>query len=289
MDNICTICNSKDIQRLFERGSYYMCRCRNCGVIYQFPQDDREEYFKEICKHYREVDPSFKVASSRDKLYKKFLNQIKQIKKIDSKILDIGSGEGYFLSLAKKYGWDTYGVEIVPELAKKAIQNYRVNIQNVAFEQAVFLDNYFDVITLWNVFEEHLNPQDSILKMKRFLKPGGIIFLRTPNANIHLFIYALTENLKRIHLREIIPKQSFLFHIFSYSPKSLRLLLTKTGFDNIRIKNSQVTIGDPYASGKGARIYKKLLFSIAQLFFILSSGNLIFAPSIEVFAKNKKG
>lgn len=265
-----------------------MFRCQNCGLIYRLPQVFKDEYFEEISKHYTQVDPSSKVAFSRKSMYKRFLRQIKLIKRKNANLLDIGCGLGYFLSLAKNEGWNVWGIESNLDLVNKGKQNFGVDIQNTYFEEANLPPNHFDVITLWNVFDELLDPFVCILKIKKILKPGGVLYLRIPNAAFHLFIYKVQKTLIKKHLGHILPYQSSVFHIYNFSKRTLLRLFSHSGFYNIKIKNSRPTWGDPYELKKGAGMVKILIYLLAQCIFILSWGKLVTAPSIEMFAKNAK-
>lgn len=284
----CILCNWSNIFTLFKNSEYAMAKCRNCGLLYQFPQVSKDKYMKNIQKHYSEVDPSFGVAYSRKRLYKRFLNQIEHIKRKNARLLDVGCGLGYFLSLARNQGWNVYGIEPNLDIVKKGSQNFRLDIQCAAFEESNFPSDYFDVITLWNVFDELFNPSGCILKIRKILKPSGVLYIRIPNAAFHLFIYKIQQTLKKLHLTNIMPYQSFIFHIFSFSAKTLKWILSNNGFYNIKIKNSWPTSGDPYGGKKGVGILKKTAFLIGRFIFILTWGKQTVAPSIEVFAKNAK-
>lgn len=284
----CILCDSSHISVLFKKDEYAMTKCRNCGLIYRFPQVIREKYLRDVQKHYLEVDPAFKVAYSRKGLYERFLNQIKHIKGKSARLLDIGCGMGYFLFLAKNDGWNAFGLELSPDLVKMGIKNYGLDIQCADFEESKFPESYFDVVTLWNVFDELPGPLGSIHKIKKILKPGGILYMRIPNASFHLFTYRIQQTLKKLHLEHLMPSQSSIFHIFNFKKKTLHRILSDNGFDNIKTKNSWPTSEDPYGVKKGIRGFKKFAFFLAQCLFFLSYGKLTFAPSIEVFTEKGK-
>ena len=282
----CVLCDSSNISALFEREEGAMIKCRNCSLVYQFPQISKNRYLREVQKYYSETDPSFRVAYSRKRLYKKFLSQISQIKSKSTRLLDVGCGWGYFLSLAKNDGWEAYGLELNPDLVKMGIKNYGLDIQCADFEESDFRQSYFDVITLWNVFEELTDPLRCLLKIKKFLKPSGILYLRTPNGAFHLFTFRIQQVLKKLHLAHLVPYQSSIFHIFNFSNRTLQRILSNLGFENIKIKNSRPTSGDPYGVKKGIRGFKIFVYFIAQGISVLTRGRLTVAPSIEVFASN---
>jgi 2-polyprenyl-3-methyl-5-hydroxy-6-metoxy-1,4-benzoquinol methylase len=265
-----------------------MVRCKKCGLIYRLPQVEKDQHLREIQKHYSEVDLSYRVAYSRERLYERFLSRIGRIKRKHSRLLDVGCGIGYFLFLAREHSYEVNGIELIPDLAKVGIQNYGLAIQCADFEEANFPESYFDVVTLWNVFDELPDPLSSIHKIKRILKPGAFLFMRMPNATFHLFAFKVQRMLKKIRLDRLLPYQSSIFHIFNFSKKPLELELRCNDFSHIRIKNSRPTSEDPYAVGKAVGILKIFAFLIAQFLFFLTWGKLTVAPSIEVFAENGK-
>jgi len=265
-----------------------MVKCRNCGLIYRLPQVNKKKYMEDILKHYSQVDPFLKVAYSREKLYLRFLRQIQPIQVKNSRLLDIGCGVGYFLFLAKNNGWNVYGIESSPDLVKIGIRDYKLNIQCTDYEESNFPSSYFDVATIWNVFDELSDPLKCILKIKITLKRDGLLYMRTPNAVFHLFTYRIHQTLKKLHFGHVIPYQSSIFHIFNFSKKTLKWIFSHNGFKNIKVKNSWLTSKDPYEVKKGVRIFKIVVFLITQCIFILTLGKLTVAPSIEVFAENAK-
>jgi 2-polyprenyl-3-methyl-5-hydroxy-6-metoxy-1,4-benzoquinol methylase len=288
MKNQCLLCQSGDTSFLFKRDAYAMVSCKTCGLIYRQPRLEKEKYLKEILKYYSQIDPSFRVASSRERLYERFLSRIGRIKIKHPRLLDVGCGIGYFLFLARKRSYEVSGIELISDLAKFGIQNYGLDIQCADFEEINFPENYFDIVTLWNVFDELPDPLSSIHKIKRILKPGAFLFMRMPNATFHLFAYRIQQLLGKFSLGSLLPARISIFHIFNFSKKTLELELKCDDFSHIRIKNSWPTSEDAYSVGKAVGVLKMLAFLIAQFLFFLTWGKITAAPSLEVFAENEK-
>lgn len=94
-------------------------------------------------------------------------------------LLDIGTGTGDFIALAKSNGWQTTGIE-PSEKARSIAQK-----KGVAFSQNLtdLEDHSFDVITMWHVLEHVPDLENQIGELKRLLKPEGTILIAVPNFN----------------------------------------------------------------------------------------------------------
>ena len=93
------------------------------------------------------------------------------------KVLDIGSGTGDFLRMARKRKWSISGVEPNP-LARGLANEKQVPLYRDMDE----VEGYdYDVVTLWHTLE-HLPDLDSyIVKFKERLTSDGKIFAAVPN------------------------------------------------------------------------------------------------------------
>jgi 2-polyprenyl-3-methyl-5-hydroxy-6-metoxy-1,4-benzoquinol methylase len=95
--------------------------------------------------------------------------------------LDLGCGTGQFLCFAQKQGWTKVeGVEVIPQIANYTQQLTQSPIYAEDFLQVQFPDNFYSVITLWDVIE-HLSDIPTVLnRVFQLLKPGGVVILWTP-------------------------------------------------------------------------------------------------------------
>ena len=105
------------------------------------------------------------------------LNLINSHQPNKGRILDIGAGTGDFLSVAKKDGWQTIGVE--PSTKAKSIAiNKGVSFVELTTELE---NNSFDVISMWHVLEHVPDLDKQIKELKRLLKPTGTLIIAVPN------------------------------------------------------------------------------------------------------------
>lgn len=114
----------------------------------------------------------------------------------DSKILDIGCGNGFFLDKLKTAGFqDLNGIDLANYLKDKSHQHYIVDI-NV--EKLPLADNSFDAVTAFQTLEHLENYFLIEQEIKRILKPGGIFIFSVPNQfNVAFrWKFALTGNME---------------------------------------------------------------------------------------------
>jgi SAM-dependent methyltransferase len=102
---------------------------------------------------------------------------------VKSTILEIGFGQGAFLTYAKNYSWRITGVEINEKLIQLGRSSgFRCKKYD---ELELIKDATFDLIVAFDVLE-HI-PQTEILKflstVRRLLKPGGCFLARFPNGD----------------------------------------------------------------------------------------------------------
>jgi len=96
---------------------------------------------------------------------------------VEGNLLDIGAGTGDFLFAAKQNGWKISGTE--PSVRAKEVA-LKKGIQ-LAENTSEFVDNSFDIITMWHVLEHVADLEKQIQELKRLLKPKGTILIAVPN------------------------------------------------------------------------------------------------------------
>lgn len=97
------------------------------------------------------------------------------------KLLDLGCGAGDFLSIATQMGWDTYGCDFDPVVIEKC-KNKGFNVR-LGDLTAFDADERFDVITMNQVIEHVIDPQQVVKDCYRTLNHGGYLWIGTPNPN----------------------------------------------------------------------------------------------------------
>jgi len=98
-----------------------------------------------------------------------------------AEVLDYGCGNGAFLARAAGFGHLVSGVEFDAAAAAVARQGGVAVYDPVSLPEAAFAGR-FDLITAVHVIEHVADPVALLGDFRRWLKPGGRVFLEMPNA-----------------------------------------------------------------------------------------------------------
>lgn len=139
------------------------------------------------------------------------------------RLLDVGCGNGEFLVRARAKGWDVVGVDPDPKAVEVACSR-DLDVRQGGVETLDPGRERFDGITLSHVIE-HVHDPLTVLRMcHTLLKPGGWIWLETPNLD------ALGRQRYQANWRGIEPPR----HLVLFTRISLAQTLQLTGFHAIQ-------------------------------------------------------
>lgn len=283
----CICCSSNRIAShpLTLKGYHY---CVNCGLL--FRAEGKDDYLRRsLANHYQNVDPHTEVAKAKNFFFNYALDSLSlQSVKGKRSVLDVGCGHGYFLEQAMKRGWKVSGVEIADEAARGA--KARVGIQDIfqgTLKEARYPDNFFDVVTLWDVLVHVESPFEELQECFRVLKGGGRIGIRVRNVSFQKIAYRAYSLIRKIGVEHKI-RRPYVFHRYCFSSKAIAEILLRAGFEQIQVTNSPLTRGDPYGYTDMKLMVRtaKALFEVApRIAFLVSRGRWIIAPSLVVWAR----
>jgi SAM-dependent methyltransferase len=140
-------------------------------------------------------------------------------------LLDVGCGNGEFLSKVRALGWHAVGLEFDPKAcavgSSRGLQIVRGSVPNTSFES-----ESFDAITLHHVIEHVHDPRAVLDELLRLLKPGGTIVLTTPNWQSY------GASFFGPFWRGLEPPR----HLVLFTPDALHRLVSDIGFVNAEIR-----------------------------------------------------
>lgn len=285
----CNLCGSDNPKLLFNAHKLPngkmggIVRCCACGLVYRnLRQNDAH-----LRAHYEQreyLSLSQDWIAGRKKI---FLNHIDSLEvfRQHNRILDVGAGHGFFLSMCAAKGWDCYGVEISKTAADFAKREFGLSLSRSSLEEVHYPDEFFDVVTFWNTLAHLPNPKRTLQETQRLLRPGGAVVVRCPNADFHVPVRKFLEYLRiRRKLKFIEPT---VFHLYSFDKGTIARILKETGFTEARPANALLSWTTSH-NAKGSKVFQitcVIVFQLAQLLYYLSFKRLVVGPSILVAAR----
>lgn len=130
--------------------------------------------------------------SETKNIWRKLLLQSISNDKNHAKILDAGTGTGFFAIILSSEGYDVTGVDFTDTMLEKArlnANNYGVSPDFIKADlsDTDFSADFFDVIVSRNVVWTMPEPEKTFREWKRICKPGGKVIIFDANWNIRLF------------------------------------------------------------------------------------------------------
>ena len=281
----CSCCKSKKIRSfLINQNIYY--RCGHCGFIDKHKNGEHPKK-RDLVHHYDTVDPFERVAHAKRDFFYWALEKLQILETQKKCLLDVGCGNGYFLEMAIRNGWEVTGVEISENAARHSREVIgEGKIFRGTLAEANFKDDSFNAITLRDVLVSSDDLEAEIEECYRLLKRGGKIGIRVRNVLFQQWLYRIYHPFRKIFLR-IGVKTPYVFHPNNFTTRSIYLLLHRLGYSNIKISNSPLTRGDPYSyhniSGV-VRVFKHLIFYSSEFLWRLSSKRWVTGPSLLIWA-----
>jgi len=221
------------------------------------------------------------LAGQRVRLYDHILELITGNLGV-GRLLDVGTGCGFFLVAAQKRQWEVKGIE--PSIQSVAVAQQQNGLDVFTGTLQEYDENsYFDVLTFINALEHSTMPWLEIDMAKNLLRPGGLIYLRFPNGLVHSSVYRMAF---QCGLHNSVRKL-LVFHKYSFTAKYIRRLLRDRGFTKITFYNSPPVLGDPYKIFPNPTLSTYIKRSVHRLVHsahVLSGGHLLFGPSLEAIA-----
>jgi 2-polyprenyl-3-methyl-5-hydroxy-6-metoxy-1,4-benzoquinol methylase len=193
-------------------------RCRGCGLVRQNPQpqaSDLVQAYEKVADERYEEEASGRVET--------FTRAVRDLARHEpgGRLLDVGCHTGIFLDVARKAGWETVGVEPSRWSADRA-RARGVTVVDGTLADATFPENFFDVITMWDVVEHLADPLQELRHARRFLRPGGLLALST--MNVDAWFPRLLGRRWPWYMQ---------MHLYYFTPSTLRHMLKRAGFEMV--------------------------------------------------------
>jgi 2-polyprenyl-3-methyl-5-hydroxy-6-metoxy-1,4-benzoquinol methylase len=274
----CPVCGERAKQLRYAITRFRIYDCTSCKLVYLWPQIDDDTVRELFERLYTEGEGSvpelatyydFTYTDQPDnplvQVYERWLDAIER-ERAPGKLLDIGCGTGLFLAVARRRGWQPFGVDESRPAIQHARDHFGLEVWDGQFTDFAGRDGLcFDAISMWDIIEHSRAPVELLAAARAVLAPGGVIGISTPNQRSILdlvagWIYRATGGRLTRPLEKFYIEQHFLY----FSPDTLRDALGRASLELVRLE-LELTELRRLSLSWGERAVLEALFAAARL------------------------
>jgi SAM-dependent methyltransferase len=228
---VCPECGGGS-QQYFEKDETDLWNCLDCGVVWRCPLPsvtELEEIYREafVTTNVEKGETNQESGDFATTRYARYI--ARWLVRPGDRMLDYGAGTGALVESMRAGGTLCDGYEFSTE-AREYCRNMRGITLNSSREEIP--SGHYHLVTLIEVIEHLRDPRVSLASLRDCLKPGGVLFVTTPNRR------GWRARLEKDQWQEARKK----FHLYLFDQASLVLLLEKAGFVRVRrVRFSPIT------------------------------------------------
>ena len=256
----CVLCGGDREIPVARQDGYRVVRCQDCGLVYVNPRPSPDRLRAHYVSYLPEDEEGREAwARMMRRIFADAAERIDARFPRRGRLLDVGCAYGFFLEVMQARGWQVVGVDLNPGAVQWA-RRRGLDVRAGTLEEQGFPKGTFDVVTLFYVLEHVPNPLAVMQEVFRVLRPGGWVFLRVPDSTpaVRLLDFFGIPN-RLYHLPS---------HLYDFSPGTLRRLLEKAGFVEVKTFLQRCTSPAPWH----ARVLTHGFHALAVALYGISRG-----------------
>lgn len=223
----CVYCSSHNLKEINRFHFAKLYKCNDCGFVFSKNIPTKRELYECYSEIYGEDNYYSPITEKR---YNEILDSFEPYRKSNC-LLDYGCGEGLFLDIAKKRGWNVFGIEYSETHIKNCRERGLEVFDTEEFHNKL-KDISFDVITSFEVIEHISNPRLLANNAFELLRVGGVSYITTPNYN----------SISKLLLGKKWNVIQFPEHLVYFTPKTIKRVFKEAGFKEKSIVTTGISI-----------------------------------------------
>lgn len=172
----------EDYYYLGEKYGFTLVGCLNCGSAVADPYPNTE-FMEKFHEKYKE---KLLPPPNPERLHKRYEKRIRALTELTKgkTFLGVGCGFGYSVIAAASLDLEAFGIDT----REQPIKTAKKSLSKDHFEQTT-LEKYAkngakaDIVYIEHGLEHAVDPNAFIEALKKVLKPGGVVYLETPDGN----------------------------------------------------------------------------------------------------------
>lgn len=207
----CRLCGSTRVTPRERRGAFRYMQCSVCTLAFVAEPPKEEELLEQYEGGSSSKIAYYRLAAGADA--RSFDGLLARIERYAprGRILDLGCNIGTFVRAARERGWQATGVDINPVAVEYGRRTHGLDLLTIDQLEVAGLDD-FDVIHSSDTVEHFPDPVRSMSYFVSKCRPGGTVFVSTPNYDSAL-----------CKLLQLKPTE----HVFLFNKPSLFYLFNK--------------------------------------------------------------
>ena len=258
-----------------ERPPLRLVRCRECGLLYRNPVERARELNEIYARGTSDYSVLRSLHETQMPAARKQARMVRQILVRGGSGLEVGSYVGAFLAASREYGLQVEGLDINADVS--AFTRSLGFIVHHGDLETFAPAHRFDVVAIWNTFDQLADPRGTVAAARSLLSPGGILVIRVPNGEF----YARFR--RRRGAWWLLAQNNLLTfpYRWGFTPVSLSRLLRDAGFEIRKVRGEVlVAIADKWTK-PWARVEER---AVKRTLGSLARWTVRWAPWFELYA-----
>ncbi|MBU2577197.1 class I SAM-dependent methyltransferase, partial [Patescibacteria group bacterium] len=184
--SVCPFCKRSNYFIFSAMPGYKLAKCKACDLVWDLtppslPEKQYQEDYFINSNSKGGYANYFEGMKINRKTFSERLNKIANATGKEGRLLDIGCALGDCLSEAESLGWKKAEGIDPSEYAIKKARERGLAVKKGTLESLKIKENSFDLILSQDQIEHVSDPVEELIRMNHVLKPGGLLFLVTPD------------------------------------------------------------------------------------------------------------